>query len=357
MSHATGLIAVLCLPAMALGAEDIRVERIYGPKQPCKYKHPASITQLDNGDLFVTYYGGGGEYELDTAVWGGRLAKGTSRWTEPKIIADTPYRSEGNSVVWQGPDGIVWLYYLTRYGATWSTSRIKAKISTDGAKTWSDPIMVAIEKGMMVRSHPIALADGKHLIPIYHETGHDREIVGADSTSLFLIYDPAKHTWTETNRIRSRIGNIQPAVSAVTDKYLVCYCRRGGGYGPTKDGWLVRSESRDGGKTWSPGKETTFPNPNSAVDFIKLRSGNLLLVYNDSMDDRTPLTVAISTDGDKTYAYKRDIMTGKGPFAYPVAIQTEDGKIHVVFTSHDRTVVNRATFEESAIVRDASRRQ
>ncbi len=344
------LLLLLCVPTVLFAADDIQIRRVFGPEHPCKYKHPASITQLTNGDLYLTYYGGAGEYAIDTAIWGARGKKGQTRWTQPKVIADTPFKSEGNSVVWQGPDDCVWLFYLTRYGETWSTSRIKAKISKDGAKTWSDPVMIADELGMMVRAHPIVLHDGDYLLPIYHETGHDREEVGADSTSLFLRFNPKTKTWTETNRIRSRIGNIQPSVVQITDDYLVCYCRRGGGYGPCKDGWLVRAESRDGGRTWSDGKETKFPNPNSATDFIKLQNGHLLLVYNDSMTDRTPLTVVVSTDNDKTYPHRRNICEGRGPFAYPVAIQTQDGKIHIIFTSHNRTVINHAVFEESAIL-------
>lgn len=344
------LSLVLCLPVVVLAADDIHTTRVFGPEHPCRYKHPASFTELKNGDLYLTYYGGQGEYALDTAIWGARLAKGQTDWTTPKVIADTPWRSEGNSVVWQGPDGLVWLFFLTRYGETWSTSRIKAKVSKDGAETWSDPFVIAFEEGMMIRSHPIVLRDGDYLLPIYHETGHDREEVGADSTSLFLRFSPKTKAWTETNRIGSRIGNIQPAVVQITDDYLVCYCRRGGGYGPCKDGWLVRSESRDGGRTWAPGRETKFPNPNSAVDFIKLTNGHLALVYNDSMTDRTPLTVAISTDNDKTYPYRRNILAGKGPFAYPVMIQTRDGKIDVIYTSHDRTVINHVAFEERAIL-------
>ncbi len=50
--------------------------------------------------------------------------------------------------------------------------------------------MVALDEGMMVRSRPIVLADGDYLLPVYRETGHDTELVGADSTSLFLRFDP-----------------------------------------------------------------------------------------------------------------------------------------------------------------------
>ena len=51
--------------------------------------------------------------------------------------------------------------------------------------------------------------------------------------------------------------------------------------------------------------------------------GNFL-VYNDSHGERTPLTCAISEDGDKTYPHRRDIVSGKGDFAYPTAVETSD---------------------------------
>jgi hypothetical protein len=36
--------------------------------------------------------------------------------------------------------------------------------------------------------------------------------------------------------------------------------------------------------------------------------------------------------------------------AYPTALQTRDGKIHVVYTSEQRTVGNHLTFDESAVL-------
>ena len=346
-------ITLLLAPfAPAIAADDVTIERLFGPEIPAKYKHPSSITELDNGDLYVVYYGGEGEYAGDTAVYGSRLAKGSTEWSRPQIIADTPGRSEGNAVVWQAPDGLVWLFYITNYGPTWSTSRIKYKLSNDRAETWSDSDMLAFELGSMVRGRPIVLNDGNYLLPVYHETGEDREQTAADTCSFFFRYDPEKKTWTESKRIYSENGNLQPAVVQITDDYLVAYCRPGGDFEPDPSRFVIRSESRDGGHTWSKGQDSEFPNPNSAVDFIKLRNGHLLLVYNDTnVGDRMPLTVAISTDNDKSYPHRRDIVNRPGDTAaYPVAIQTRDGKIHVVYTSQEREVVNRAVFEESAIL-------
>lgn len=332
---------------------DIVIERVFGPEHPDRYKHPASFTELANGDLYLAYYGGSGEYGEDTWVRGARLVKGTKQWTSPEIIADTPFRSDGNPVIWQAPDGLVWLFYVVRYGETWSNSRIKFKVSHDNARTWSDSDMLTWEEGTMVRGRPIALNNGDYLLGVYHETGNDREEVAPDTTSFFLRKKKGENQWTPTNHVHSRLGNLQPSMVQITDDYLVAYSRRGGGYGPLPDGFLVRSESRDGGYTWSEGKDSQFPNPNSAADFIKLANGHLLLVYNDNnQGERMPLTIAISTDNDLSYPHRRNIVDKPDDTAaYPVAIQTSDGKIHVIYTSERRTVINHAVFEESAILR------
>lgn len=348
------LIACLAISAPVL-AGPFKINRVFGPEiKTGPYKHPATVSNLDNGDLFLCYYGGEGEYEGDTKVFGSRLKKGSSTWSHPVIIADTPWLSEGNGVVWQAPDGLFWLYYLNRYGDTWSESRIRAKVSHDRGETWMDPIQVTWEKGTMVCNHPILLNDGGYLLPVYHETGHDTEKVGADSTSFFIKYDPKSHTWTETERIKSKNGNIQPSVVQMTDDHLVAYCRRGGGYEPEETGYIVRSESHDGGMTWSEGVDSKFPNPNADVEFKRLKSGNLILVYNDCMNGRSPLTIAVSLDGDKSWPYKVNVIDAPdGDFAYPSLVQDSDGLIHLVFTSEGRTVVNHATFTEAELLKAA----
>ncbi len=338
---------IAVVAATAVTAGELKIERVFGPEVATgRYKHPASIADLKNGDLFLVYYGGAGEYAVDTGVFGARWTKASARWEAPRLLAHDPFRSVGNGVVWQAPDGVVWLFYVVRYGATWSTSRIQAKISRDGAKTWSDSFVVAQQEGMMVRGRPIVLDNGDYLLPVYHETGHDTERVGADSTSRFLRFNPKTKAWTESGVIRSKKGNIQPAVVQLTPGRLIAYCRRGGGYEPVSDGYMVRAESRDGGSTWSEGVDSPFPNPNSAVDFLKLRSGSLLLIYNDSMNERTPLTVALSDDNDRTWSHKKNIGAEKNSYAYPFAIESADGKIHVVYTSNQRTVVHHAVFDE-----------
>ena len=108
-------------------AGELTITRVFGPEVPTgPYKHPACLTELENGDFYLVYYGGSGEYAIETAVFGSRLKKGEAQWTAPKPIASDPLRSVGNGVIWEAPDGVVWLFYVVRYGETWSGGRLTA---------------------------------------------------------------------------------------------------------------------------------------------------------------------------------------------------------------------------------------
>ena len=73
----------------------------------------------------------------------------------------------------------------------------------------------------------------------------------------------------------------------------------------------------------------------------------MLLVFNDSMTSRTPLTAALSTDGDKTYPHppqhRQKVATA---LPIPIGFQAADGRVHIVYTSDQRTVINHAVFSE-----------
>jgi predicted neuraminidase len=73
------------------------------------------------------------------------------------------------------------------------------------------------------------------------------------------------------------------------------------------------------------------------------------------MTSRTPLTAALSTDGDKSYPMRRNIGEGPDSFAYPIGFQAHDGSIHVVYTSERRTVINHAVFDEAWVTEGMSK--
>src|ERR1051326_8840097 len=81
----------------AAPAVEPEIERIFGPEvKTGPYKHPACMTEPGNGDLSLVYYGGEGEYAIDTGVFGSRRRAATRNWSPPRRISHDPLRSVGN---------------------------------------------------------------------------------------------------------------------------------------------------------------------------------------------------------------------------------------------------------------------
>ena len=327
-----------------------RIHTAVGPDVPGLYKHASSACELASGEVLLVYYSGSGEYGNDTAIFGTQLDRSTGDWSRPRIIADAGGKAEGNPALWRSPDGDIWLFYPVRHGETWSTATLAAKVSVDDGATWHDTKPPNDRAGLMTRSKPITLDDGACLLPLDFNTSTNTEFVSEDSGSLFARSDASLQSWETTDVIHSRLGNHQPSVAAIDQDYLIAFCRRGGDYFGREDGFLVRSESRDGGRTWTSGVETTFPNPNAPVDFVRLNSGNLLLAYNDSSFERTPLSVAVSTDRGESFPHRLDLVTGDDSYSYPCILQTEDGMIYLFFTAGARTHINYIVLSEDDIL-------
>ena len=309
------------------------------------------MTELKNGDLYLVYYGGAGEYAIETAVFGSRLKRGETKWSDPKPIAHDPFRSVGNGVIWEAPDGA-------------RLALLRRPVRRDLVDLARPGQGLARRRRDLVRRLG-AFARRRNDGPQPADRPEERRLPACRSTTRpattpkrsgptarrsFCDTSPRRRLWTKTGPIRSPKGNIQPAVVELDDNHLIAYCRRGGDYDPKTIGYIVRAESHDGGLTWSEGKDSAFPNPNAAVEFLKLQSGRLLLIFNDSMNRRTPLTAALSTDQDRTWTSRRNIREGDGDFGYPSAFQARDGRIHLVFTSDRRTVVNHAVFDEDWVI-------
>ncbi len=62
-----------------------------------------------------------------------------------------------------------------------------------------------------------------------------------------------------------------------------------------------------------------------------------------------PDEVLLSTSAS-VERHRRDIAGGNNSFAYPYAIQTSDGKIHIVYTTNGRTTIMHAVFDEYAVI-------
>jgi predicted neuraminidase len=76
---------------------------------------------------------------------------------------------------------------------------------------------------------------------------------------------------------------------------------------------------------------TALPNPNSGTDAVTLKDGRHLLIYNHTALGRSPLNLALSTDG-KVWQAALVLENEPGEFSYPAIVQTRDGLVHAVYT-------------------------
>ena len=144
-----------------------------------------------------------------------------------------------------------------------------------------------------------------------------------------LLSDDHGESWYPSETIRGKnTWLIENAVVELEeDDHLLMVFR-------TKAGYVFRSESLDGGQTWTEATPMRdVPNPNSKIDMIRLQpSGLLALAFNDHAKHpakgcsrcRTFLKVALSSDEGKTWTRIRELemdVDGSLRSHYPTLLQ------------------------------------
>ncbi|MFO0808188.1 MAG: sialidase family protein [Gemmataceae bacterium] len=360
---AIGLIALFASTTSA--APPYAAELVF-PLHP-KHNHAPGIAECPNGDLIVSWYRGSGERTADdVAVYGARRRKGSDKWSDAFLLADTPGFPDCNTALHVDAQNRLWLFWPTIIDNNWSSCqtnyRIASKFDGDGAPTWDwqgimflkpidfeatmlrgleerakqfpdalkgSPEMIAKLKekigdkllsrlGWQPRCKPTVLPSGRILLPLYSDTF---------SVSLMAISDDNGKTWF-ASRPLAGYGNIQPAVLRRNDGSLVAYMRENG---PIKK---VRvAESKDDGLTWGPIGACDLPNPGSGLDAVRLANGHWLIVYNDTISGRSSLALSISDDEGRTWKWTRHLeKSDTGRYHYPAIIQGRDGTIHAVYS-------------------------
>ena len=300
--------------------------------------HGSTIVELPNGDLLAAWYAGSREKGSDVAILAVRRRLGHDQWGAPFVLANDPQRSEGNPALFVDEQGTVWLFYnvmygsgegRTRQGTGWTSCKIHYKTSTDGGLTWRTPCTLTEEWGYITRCKPLQLKNGDILLPTHDER---------DWSSLFFIAEKGEPIWSTGQRIDCgggfHWGNIEPTAIQRSDGDLLCFMRAGGP--ETRRIW--QSESFDRGRTWTRPVTVSLPNPDAAVDLLRLANGHVILAFNNSTVARSPLTLALSTDEGRSWGAFRDLDSGEGAFSYPTLLQTRDGLIHVTYTYSRRTI-------------------
>lgn len=306
---------------------------------PFASSHASTVVELPNGDLLSAWFGGSGEGHPDVAIWGSRRSDG--KWSAPVELAREPNVASYNPVFFYTNDHRLWLYY--KYGPhpdNWTAAR---RWSADDGRTWSP--VEHLPAGLLgpIRAKPLVLADGTVV------SGTSVESYRSWAVWIERSTDNGK-TWTKAGPITvapqsgpgakgdapaavpgsdewSRTeGIIQPSVVSLGGDHLRLYARS-----TARTGKICIADSLDRGVTWSQARPIDLPNPNSGIDAVALRDGRVVVIYNNSDRHRTPLNLAVSTDGEHFRMFQT-LEDEPGEYSYPAMIQGRNGDLHITYT-------------------------
>ena len=283
--------------------------------------HASTIEETSDG-LIAAWFGGTHERNPDVEIWTSRWEAG--KWSTPVkvangVVSTTQRYPTWNPVLFQPATGPLLLFY--KVGPTPRDWWGMLMSSTDGGKSWSEPRR--LPDGILgpIKNKPIQLAGGDILSPSSSE--HDGWRVHFERST------DGGRTWHATPPVNDgkKISAIQPSLLSYGDGRLQAV-------GRTRNSGIFQIWSTDAGKTWGEMTLTGLPNPSSGTDAVTLADGRQLLVYNHNPNykGRSPLNLALSTDGSGWQAALVLENTPKSEFSYPAVIQAKDGLVHITYT-------------------------
>jgi BNR repeat protein len=350
------------------------------------HAHASCIVECPNGDLLAVWYENGkplperyfkaqGDKSDDVRIGGCRWVKGEDGWGEPFIMADTFGASDNNPCMVIDDEERLWLIYPTLLGVpedTWGSSLVRYHVSSDyegtGLPRWeyvnvlpirprgfeevlentarlaADHGDMSLERtkklvdralgrlkdpfdrrlGWMPRAHPLIRSDGALVLPLSNENF---------GIAAMAITQDTGRTWTISEPV-PQAGVTQPTLVEFKDGQIAAFFRNG-----FPEQRIVRSESRDGGMTWSDLETTDLPHPGAGIEALLLDDGRLLMIYNDTTEERDSLAVSISDDRGKTWKWTRHLeREAGGRFDYPSILQAADGTLHATYSVNVRTI-------------------
>lgn len=321
----------------------------------------ATVRQMPNGELLMVCQcnqcRGTKEPSIENRVFYWHSKDNGKTWDEPTQLwpedGRAVYQTEVSVI-----DGEVTVFLALHDGGFWDLQCMMMK-STDNGYSWYNageppcfsnytffrgiiqtkdnclvqsyqryPVSEKVDRNFKWKSEMMSLhAD---VIP-YNENGIIRSDDGGKTWKSY----PAI---TLEHRERWHWG--EPTICELESDHLVMLVR------VNDSGYLWRSDSLDGGKTWCHAFKTEIPNPNNKVKLIKMPNENIALLHTPAtgnrkgatLEDRNPLELWISDDGMKSWNYKRTLIDFPGAVSYPDGFCTTDGRhimLSVEFNRHD----------------------
>ena len=304
-----------------------------------KWQGIPSIEITSGGRLWAAWYAG--------SVWEGFSEGGNyivvytsgddgKSW-EFVAVCDATCSHDGNTWdprFWKAPDGSLYLTITrtmkSKEGYNTTSWKFKALEPENPRTKWSDPVFNGCGVSL---NKPTVLSDAFIIQPLVCGRGSGKPnlfwTISRDGGKTFEYYSCVEGDYNLGER---RVAAAEHMAVQRSDGSLLMFMRM----------WdcIGSMESFDKGKTWKNFKVFTKDfGINTRFNLTRLKSGNILLVANDSPSrQRHKMTAFLSEDDGKTFPYKLVLDGGKN-LTYPDVSLSDDGFIYVIY-DNGRYILN-----------------
>jgi len=286
---------------------------------------PARIVAIESGDRGLT--------------WSGKPRVLVENFASQNLMSVSLLRLKSGKIA---------MFYIAKNSI--HDCRPYMQLSSDETTSWTEPRPVFRTPGYFVLNNDrvVQLNNGRLICPVsYHRSIYRSSEKSADWRGIALWYlsDDEGKTWYESETwwalpFASQHGLQEPGVVELIDGSLISWAR-------TDQGCQYGFRSTDQGSTWSSPEPTGLVSPVSPAGIKKIPwTSDLIAVYNDHSgrfpyvkNKRTPLVVAISKDGGKTWPVRKMIESEHpdGHFCY-TAIHFVDDFVLLAYFAGKKTI-------------------
>jgi formylglycine-generating enzyme required for sulfatase activity len=330
---------LLPTPPENTAPEKLRTFRALGwPRGFLRHMHSPGLEVAGNGDVIFISFTAVSETDPDVALLTTRLRFGADQWDPPDLFLDLPDVDDHAPMLWNDA-GRLWFFFGSNkldagFPFQWTTS-------DDHGATWSPvqfPVFVTPVGGHSAQPINNAFRDRTGRIYVASDA------IGPES--VLWQSDDHGRTWRDPG---GRSGGRHTTFALLRDGRILGL----GGKSSNIDGYMPRSISRDGGRTYEVTR-TPFAHlgSNQRPTLVRLASGRLFVagdfqsekgVQPEGITERGAY-VALSDDEGETWKIRR--LPGTQPheradraaqmrgdtLGYAVARQAPNGIIHLIAT-------------------------
>jgi len=281
-----------------------------GPPLEHDFASVAGIVNLADGRVMIAYGAPVNPHNRPPGtvrIYARISSDDCATWSDEREMLHLAQCQACDPVFLRDRSGVLHVFHLGFYASVWpegadspDMTRTRSDLwhaaSADEGETWTDHKIVF--RGYTGATNgAIETREGLLLVPFSYDVTNPGRLVsavaiscdGGESWQLGQCIDIGGHG--------DHAGALEPAVIELRDGRIRMLIR-------TTLGHFLQAFSEDGGFSWSEPQPSVFRSPSSPCHITRLASGNMAIIWNNTMDttqSRTALHMAVSEDDGQSW--------------------------------------------------------